>query len=66
MTVSAKTAEDLPSENESDVLIPTAFRDVVGYHLRVAQEVSFQAFSAMLEKSDRKPGWYSILTILSE
>lgn len=66
MTVSAKTAEDLPSENESDVLIPTAFRDVVGYHLRVAQEVSFQAFSAMLEKSDLKPGWYSILTILSE
>ncbi|XOK14025.1 MarR family winged helix-turn-helix transcriptional regulator [Agrobacterium tumefaciens] len=32
----------------------------------MAQEVSFQAFSAMLEKTDLKPGWYSILTILSE
>jgi DNA-binding MarR family transcriptional regulator len=63
---SAKPVEDTPSQNDSDLLIPEAFRDVIGYHLRVAQEVSFQAFSAMLEKTDLKPGWYSILTILSE
>jgi len=63
---SAKSVEDSPSQSDSDLLIPEAFRDVIGYHLRVAQEVSFQAFSAMLEKTDLKPGWYSILTILSE
>ncbi|MGZ2487792.1 DNA-binding MarR family transcriptional regulator [Rhizobium pisi] len=66
MTASAKPVEDLPSRHESDVLIPTAFREVIGYHLRVAQEMSFQAFSATLEGTDLKPGWYSILTILSE
>ncbi|WP_107677133.1 MarR family winged helix-turn-helix transcriptional regulator [Agrobacterium sp. LAD9] len=66
MRPSAKSVEDALSQNDSDLLIPEAFRDVIGYHLRVAQEVSFQAFSAMLEKTDLKPGWYSILTILSE
>lgn len=66
MRPSAKSVEDSPSQSDSDLLIPEAFRDVIGYHLRVAQEVSFQAFSAMLEKTDLKPGWYSILTILSE
>ncbi|MBX4871036.1 MarR family transcriptional regulator [Rhizobium bangladeshense] len=66
MTATAKPVEDLPIENENDILIPAAFRDVIGYHLRVAQEASFQAFNATLEKTDLKPGWYSILTILSE
>lgn len=66
MRPSAKSVEDSPSQSDSDLLIPEAFRDVIGYHLRVAQEVSFQSFSAMLEKTDLKPGWYSILTILSE
>lgn len=66
MTATAKNIESMPSQNESDVLIPAAFRDVIGYHLRVAQEASFQAFNATLEKTDLKPGWYSILTILSE
>ncbi|MCD2171439.1 MarR family winged helix-turn-helix transcriptional regulator [Rhizobium sp. C4] len=66
MTSAAKAVEELPGQNETDSLIPAAFRDVIGYHLRVAQEVSFQAFSAMLEKTDLKPGWYSILTILAE
>ena len=51
---------------EGDVLIPSAFRNVLGYHLRVAQEASFQAFSAAADKADLKPGWYSILTILAE
>lgn len=66
MTVAANPVKELPSQSENDVLIPAVFRDVIGYHLRVAQEASFQAFSAMLEKTDLKPGWYSILTILAE
>ncbi len=65
MPLSENAAAETPGRNEIDILIPDAFRDVLGYHLRVAQEVSFQAFSAMLEKTDLKPGWYSILTILS-
>jgi DNA-binding MarR family transcriptional regulator len=61
-----KRPRDVPVQNENDVLIPTVFTNVIGYHLRVAQEASFHAFSTMLEKTDLKPGWYSILTILSE
>jgi DNA-binding MarR family transcriptional regulator len=63
---STQPVQDLPDEIGGDDLIPAPFRDVLGYHLRVAQEASFQAFSLMLEKTDLKPGWYAILTILSE
>lgn len=66
MKLSTKPADDNSIQNDSEVLIPDAFRDVIGYHLRVAQEISFQAFSTALEKTDLKPGWYSVLTILSE
>lgn len=63
---SAKPKLEASRPEESDVLIPAAFRNVLGYHLRVAQEASFQAFSTAVDKADLKPGWYSILTILSE
>lgn len=39
--------------------------DVVGYHLRLAQEASFAAFTQRVGDPDLKPGRYSILTILS-
>lgn len=45
---------------------PAVFRDVIGYHLRVAQEASFGAFSADADRQGLKPGWYTILTILAE
>jgi len=60
-----RKAEAVPLEEAGD-LIPAAFQNVIGYHLRVAQEASFQAFSAAADKADLKPGWYSILTILTE
>jgi DNA-binding MarR family transcriptional regulator len=63
---SAKPKLDLIRGDDSDALIPEAFRNVLGYHLRVAQEASFQAFSTAVDKADLKPGWYSILTILAE
>lgn len=66
MKSSAKSVQELSTGTEDDDFIPAPFRDVIGYHLRVAQEASFQAFSLMLEKADLKPGWYAILTILSE
>ncbi|MGE6740576.1 MarR family winged helix-turn-helix transcriptional regulator [Allorhizobium pseudoryzae] len=62
----AKPKLELVKGEDSDVLIPEAFRNVLGYHLRVAQEASFQAFSMAVDKADLKPGWYSILTILAE
>jgi DNA-binding MarR family transcriptional regulator len=45
---------------------PALFRDVIGYHLRLAQEASFEAFSLAADKAGLKPGWYTILTVLAE
>jgi DNA-binding MarR family transcriptional regulator len=46
--------------------VPPAFADLVGYYLRIAQEASFQAIRQAAGKADFKPGWYTILTTLSE
>ncbi len=51
---------------ESELLIPAIFRNLIGYHLRVAQEASFQAFAKAAGKADLKPGWYALLTALAE
>lgn len=45
--------------------IPQIFQDSIAYHLRMAQEASFQAFNKAAGKTDLRPGWYSILSILA-
>lgn len=45
---------------------PEVFANLIAYHLRLAQEASFQAIRQGTGKSDLKPGWYTILTILSD
>lgn len=42
-----------------------SFDDLIPYHLRIAQEASFQALTQAAGKSKFKPGWYTILTLLS-
>ncbi len=49
-----------------EVTVPAAFRDIIGYHLRIAQEASFQAIRQGAGGTDIKPGWYTILTILDD
>jgi len=49
-----------------DNATPAVFQNVIGYHLRQAQEASFGAFSAAADKAGLKPGWYTILTMLAE
>jgi DNA-binding MarR family transcriptional regulator len=43
-----------------------ALSDVIGFHLRVAQEASFQAFKQRVGNADLKPGRYAILCIIAE
>src|ERR1700756_2844735 len=57
-------AEDSGPANE--FFVPAAFADVIGYHLRIAQEASFAAIRQGGGKEDLKPGWYTILTLLSD
>lgn len=65
MKPSAREKLDVEKVEEDDI-VPKTFKNVIGYHLRIAQEASFQTFSTMVDKADLKPGWYSILTILAE
>ncbi|WP_051904115.1 MarR family winged helix-turn-helix transcriptional regulator [Neorhizobium vignae] len=51
---------------DGEMPVPAMFRNLIGYHLRVAQETSFQAFARAAGKADLKPGWYSLLTVLAE
>ena len=59
-------AADHQAANNDDlpVATPAAFADIVGYHLRIAQEASFHAIQQGVEGSVVKPGWYTVLTIL--
>lgn len=66
MTKSAAKVSVSARNGETDDHVPAAFRDVIGYHLRVAQEASFAAFSAAADKAGLKPGWYTVLTVLAE
>lgn len=61
-----KGASALPDAMGTEVNPPAALADLIGYHLRLAQEASFAAIRQGLGKSDLKAGWYTILTILSE
>jgi DNA-binding MarR family transcriptional regulator len=51
---------------DDELAIPTAFRDVIGYHLRIAQDASFHAIRQGALDGAIKPGWYTILTILHD
>ncbi len=66
MKANVANNETLQGADDNDVLIPEDFSNVIGYHLRVAQEASFAAFDTLLQNTDLRPGWYTILTILSE
>jgi DNA-binding MarR family transcriptional regulator len=48
----------------SDATIPALFETLIAYHLRIAQEASFQAIRQGAEGSGLQPGWYTVLTIL--
>lgn len=56
---------DMETAPGDELQVPAAFTEVLGYHLRIAQEASFQAIR-QAAGTELKPGWYTILTILAE
>ncbi len=58
----------LPVDHACDVepSVPAAFRDVIGYHLRIAQDASFHAIRQGAAGGAIKPGWYTLLSILHD
>lgn len=51
---------------QDSLRIPASFENLIGYHLRIAQEASFHAFRQRVGNPDLKPGRYAILTVLDE
>jgi DNA-binding MarR family transcriptional regulator len=43
-----------------------ALSDAIGFHLRLAQEASFQGFARHVDKIDLRPGRYAILALIGE
>lgn len=55
-----------PGSRDDDAFVPAIFAELIGYHLRVAQEASFQAFAKAAGRAELRPGWLSLLTVLAE
>jgi len=60
------SAKISPPSGGEEAYVPPALANLIGYYLRIAQEASFQAIRQAAGKADLKPGWYTILTILSD
>jgi DNA-binding MarR family transcriptional regulator len=54
------------SPEESEYRRPAALAEAIAYHLRLAQEASFQAFKLRVGNADLRPGRYTILSIIAE
>lgn len=54
-----------PPQDDAETLVSAALWNVIGYHLRVAQEASFQAFKRRVGNAELKPGRYAILSIIA-
>ena len=50
---------------DEDSYVSPLFSELIPYHLRIAQEASFQAITRAVGKTKFKPGWYTLLTLLS-
>jgi DNA-binding MarR family transcriptional regulator len=61
----AAVAQDDVRAQEGGRHPPAALTDAVAYHLRLAQEASFQAFKQRVGNADLQPGRYTILSIIA-
>lgn len=60
----ALAQDDVPAQ-ENGRHPPAALTDAIAYHLRLAQEASFQAFKQRVGNADLQPGRYTILSIIA-
>lgn len=61
----AKRDRPAGSGKESEVALGQ-LKDYIGFQLRRAQEVSFQAFAKRVGEADLSPGHFAILSVISE
>jgi DNA-binding MarR family transcriptional regulator len=56
----------LPADSARDRIKLGPLEDYIGYHLRLAQDASFQAFAARVGQGDLRPGYFTLLTLIRE
>lgn len=61
-------SEDLKNAEggESSTRVTEGLANVIGYHLRLAQEASFAAYARRVGDTHIWPGWYSLLRIIHD
>ena len=58
-------AEHHAPRQEGEHELPPVLAEAVAYHLRLAQEASFQAFRQRVGSGDLQPGRYTVLSIIA-
>lgn len=64
-----KSADDKPASSRREPEPPLTLgplADFVGFHLRLAQEASFQAFARRVRAIDLRPGRFAIMALIAE
>lgn len=64
-----KSAGDKPASSRREPEPPLTLGplgDFVGFHLRLAQEASFQAFARRVRTTDLRPGRFAIMALIAE
>lgn len=56
----------MPEEPPRQAIQLGPLADYAGYHLRLAQDASFQAFAARVGRGDLRPGFFTLLTLIRE
>lgn len=56
----------MPPESPRHQIKLGPLEDYAGYHLRLAQDASFQAFAARVGTGDLRPGHFTLLTLIRE
>ena len=56
----------MPADSARDRIKLGPLADYAGYHLRLAQDASFQAFAARVGEGDLRPGYFTLLTLIQE
>jgi DNA-binding MarR family transcriptional regulator len=60
-----RDATDALADRQGDAGVRLGMlEDLIGFHLRLAQNVSFRAFKRLTGEAQLRPGWFAVLTLI--
>jgi DNA-binding MarR family transcriptional regulator len=64
MITGQRDPEASASEPDGGSVRLGVLEDLIGFHLRLAQNVSFRAFKRLTGVANLRPGWFAVLTLI--